>query len=300
MVRAAAGHDLPRLDLMIVGAPKAGTSSLFAYISQHPEVRGARRDEMSYFVDDREYAAGYPRAFATYFGRRVQGDYTYVAKLAGLMYQPLGIERLREHNPEVVVVVILRNPVDRARSAYLHARRRGVEDAPTFEAAIAAEPGRRDSESHEAGVRAYLARSMYLPAIESLKQAFPRDQLKIFLLEDLAPDPCTVSGQLYQAIGVDPAFTPRDLERRNEAADPRWPRITRATAEWNRGRSIVRACIPALLRDRLRGTVRKKLEVASSAPPLNPETRATLVEYFRSHNDHLAEELGRDLSTWNA
>lgn len=292
-------RTLPRLHLMIVGAQKAGTTTLLAYASQHPEVQGARRQEMSYFVDDREYSAGYSRAFSTYFGRRSGHGSVYVAKLAGLMYQPVGIARLKDHNPKVRVAVILRNPVDRARSAYLYARRRGLEECSTFEEAIAAEPERRGDDPHTAGLRAYVARSTYLPAIRSLQQAFPLGQMQIFLLDDLKEDSRAVCASLYQAMGVDPTFRPHTVEPRNEAADPRWPRITRATAAWTTGRSVVRRIVPPLERDRLRGMIRNQLEVTSAAPPLKAETRARLVEYFRPHNDQLAELLARDLSAWN-
>ncbi|HKK08845.1 MAG TPA: hypothetical protein VKA44_08180, partial [Gemmatimonadota bacterium] len=134
---------------MIVGAQKAGTTSLFRYLAGHPGLAAHPQREMPYFLVDELYAAGYEAAFEKYFGVGGDSGRLPLAKHVMAMYSQKAVDRLRGHNPEVRVVAVLRNPAERARSAYLYARRRGWEPLPTFEAALRAEPQRLAAEGWE-------------------------------------------------------------------------------------------------------------------------------------------------------
>jgi len=127
--------------IMIVGAAKAGTSSLLHYLAQHPQIytHTHTRPEMTYFTNEEEFQAGYEAAYRKYFGKDVPEQKVLLAKDALLMTRQAGLQRLHDHNPYVFVVVILRNPVERAYSGYWFNYRHGWEKAGFEEALVAEE-----------------------------------------------------------------------------------------------------------------------------------------------------------------
>ncbi len=112
---------------MIAGAAKAGSTSLLAYLGQHPGLRVQRSQEMTFFRIDREYRLGYERAFRRYWGRVEEDGGAILAKNAGMMYSPEALDRLWWHNPDTVLLISLRDPAERAFSHYWHSRGGGRE-----------------------------------------------------------------------------------------------------------------------------------------------------------------------------
>src|SRR4051794_4695992 len=160
---------------MVVGAQKAGTSTLAHYIEQLPGVSTHKLDlEFTYFVDDERYAKGYDSAFSRYFSDAAPSGLLF-AKSAGVMFIEGAVNRLAEHNPQVKVIAMLREPVSRAYSAYWYLRRVGIEDAPTFEEGLAREEQRMRSDPRLH--MAYRARGDYLPQLRRLVDVFGAAQV---------------------------------------------------------------------------------------------------------------------------
>lgn len=157
-VRAAASNErgirqrLPNAvfgrapDFLIIGAQKGGTTSLYTYLCQHPRVVGASRIEVHFF--DLAYDKGwwwYRSHFPVHVFRRGERIVTGEAS-PYYIFHPLVPERVRKDLPNVKLVAILRNPVDRAYSHYQHVRRNGREPL-SFEEAIEREPPRTEGEA---------------------------------------------------------------------------------------------------------------------------------------------------------
>ncbi len=288
----------PLIDLMIVGAQKAGTTSLLEYVGQHPEICASSHSELPYFVDDLEWSRGWDAAHDFYFGK-CDGATVRAGKLAGLMYQPLAVDRLKEHNPDVVVAALLRNPVDRAWSAFLYARRRGYEELPTLEAALDADPDLHGDDRLRQGFCAYVERGTYAPAIRRLWDAFGADAVHVYLTDDLKRSPADVCQSLFKSVAVADDFVPADLERRNVAGRSRAPALSQLATRRGIVRSASRRLVPKSTRDRIRSLVRRVLEEDAPPPAMPDELRARLVETFRGPNAELAALLGRELP-WDA
>ena len=109
-------HDR-KIDLFIVGAQKAGTSSLKNYLSEHPEVSTHLPQEFSYFYDDNEFEKGEEFALGKYYNDKADFK-VRIAKHAHLYSSEKAIKRLHEHNPDCKIIFILRNPVERTFSSY--------------------------------------------------------------------------------------------------------------------------------------------------------------------------------------
>lgn len=292
-----------RIDLMIVGAHKAGSTSLFRYLSEHSKIHTPHRSEMSFFLYDHEYEKGYEKAFTKYFGTFPSGCKILVAKLATAMYSKEAIERLKEHNPDIHIAVVLRNPVSRAYSAYWFARRKGTEDAATFEEGLAREEGRLKEGWLKWTTNAYVFNSTYYPHIERLYKIFGRERVHVFLTEELHKNPMQVCGSLLEGFDLGEGFTP-DVGKRHNTAGMARSQIAARFYAWliqpkNPVMAVLRASVPGFIANRLTSAFLKLNEKEFTPPPINPETKKRLIALFRPHNDRLAAILGRSLENWN-
>lgn len=249
--------------LVIAGAQKCGTSSLSATLRQHPDIFMSKPKELHFF--DRRHRLGldyYASHFAGGAGHVHRGEATPV-----YMYDPDARRRMAETLPDAKIVVILRDPVQRAYSHYWHERRLGREDLATFEEAIDAEETRRAGGSRLDRMKySYLDRGRYLGQVLSLVEGHGRENVHVLLLEDLTRERVPTLRALLEFLGVDP--TPA------ESVPEKWTNRYRVTTD--------------------DGTAQ-----ALAYPPIAPATRERLVEEFRDHNDRLAAWLQRDLSAWN-
>ncbi len=191
------------IDLMIVGAQKAGTTSLLRYLGNHPSICIHEKPEILFFLIDEEYQKGYSWAFDKYFGHCVDNKKLLFAKNVGIMYSIEAISRLKYHNPDVNLVVMLRNPVDRAYSAYWYALREGWETLKSFEDALDAEPERLKEDSFKWRHCAYLDRSLYYKHIQTLYEIFKKGQIHIYFYDDFKKDPLSVCKQILSIFNVD-------------------------------------------------------------------------------------------------
>jgi hypothetical protein len=249
----AAARPLPTF--LVLGAQKAGTTALFAYLREHPDVTGPAWKEVSFF--DRHYARGI-RWYRGNFPLRGRRCAAVGEASPSYLFHPLAPERVRAAVPDAHLIVLLRNPVDRAHSHYQHEVALGRETL-SFEEALEREPERLAGEverltsdpgyfSHAWWNYTYVSRGRYAEQLERWLALFPRRQLLVLLTDELSADPRATYTRVLQFLGVAPhelAAYPRIFER----------------------------------------------EYA----PMQPATRARLEASFAEPNRRLAELLGRDL-----
>lgn len=208
---------MPAPHFLIIGTQKGGTSSLYSALTQHPQILRAARKEVHFF--DQHYGRGqawYLRQFPTCAAEQITGEASPF-----YMAHPLAAQRIAEHCPQVKLLVLLRNPADRAISHY-HQEFRRQHDLLTLPEALAAEEERTQSDwsalaagkllTHSAAQRfSYRERGHYAQQLQPFLQRFPREQIAIFSSESFFQEPLTVLAQLYRFLGVDSAFQPTDL-----------------------------------------------------------------------------------------
>jgi len=291
--------DVRKIQLMIVGAQKAGTSSLQNYLGQHPNICTHKKGEFVFFLDERQDNLGYDKVYTRYFGKCSDDNKIILAKSAGVMYVPDAVRRLHIHNPDAQLVVLLRNPIDRAYSAYWHYRRRGWEDLHTFEEALEAEPKRLREGGEKGRHLAYVDRGMYYKQIALLFDYFGRNNVRLFLFEDLKNDPMSVCNRIFRLFGLDYQDLHNIGHRYNRACIARSERIAQVLVSQSPFKKFIRGILPDDIAFYIKSKVRSLNEREFSLPPMDPKTRQRLVEYFRPHNMELSELLGRDLTHWN-
>ena len=223
----SAARPLP--DFLILGAQKAGTTALYAYLRWHPSVTGPSWKEVSFF--DRHWRRGVPW-YRGHFPLRRAGRLVGEAS-PGYLFHPLAPERVRETVPGAKLIVLLRDPVDRALSHYHHEVALGREPL-SFEEALDAEAERTRGEeerlvrepgyfSHAWWDHAYVARGRYAEQLERWLAVFPRQQLLVLASEQLATDPSATYRRVLDFLGAAPhdlARYPRVYEQRYEEMAP--------------------------------------------------------------------------------
>jgi hypothetical protein len=225
----ASARPLP--DFLIIGAQKAGTTALYAYLRRHPAITGPSWKEVSYF--DRHYGRG-EAWYRGNFPNRVRARGKLVGEASpSYIFHPLGPERVKALVPEARLVALVRHPVDRALSHYNHEVALGREPL-RFEDALDAEEDRLRGEeerlaadpsyfSHAWWSHAYKSRGRYAEQLERWLAVFPREQLLILPSEDLGGEPERTHARVLDFLGVVPhrldAY-PRVYERQYEAMSP--------------------------------------------------------------------------------
>ena len=215
---SAGGRPLP--DFLVIGAQKAGTTSLLEYLCQHPAVRPPVRKEVHFL--DHEFGRG-PGWYRAHFERRRAGTVTGEAT-PYYLFHPLAAGRAAEVVPDARLIVLLRDPIDRAFSQHNHERVLGFETLG-FEAALAAEAERLAGEEERiltgSGYRsfshqhhAYLARGRYAGQLEGWLARFDRGRILVLAAEELFADPRRIAVEAQQFLGL-PLRPPRDVSPRN-------------------------------------------------------------------------------------
>ena len=201
----------PLPDFLILGAQKAGTTALYAYLRWHPEVMGPSWKEVSFF--DRHYARGeawyrghFPNELRLRLTRR-RGRNPIVGEASpSYLFHPLAPQRVRSLVPQARLIVLVRDPAERAYSHYQHEVALGREPL-SFEAALDAEEERTRGEvermvadpayfSHAWWNFTYLSRGRYSEQLERWLSVFPRGQLLVVPADDLRERP----GETYASV----------------------------------------------------------------------------------------------------
>lgn len=303
-------------NFFIFGATKSGTSSLYFYLKQHPdifmsgvkephffgfepdqevwEVRNGENQKNGYVVTD---FSEYQKLFEAGAVAKARGE-------ASVMYIYLEgtAERIYAQIPDAKLVAVLRNPVERAYSAYLHRIREGDEPYESFMDALEAEP-KRIAEGW-APLYHYQNMGFYGEQLKRFYAQFPKEQLKVFLYEDLETEPERVIRDIYAFIGIDPAFKPNTKTRHNISGVPQSKLIHQAHRFLKKPHPLKefgKALLPGPLRGRVKRQLLSRLETQNlRKPPLGPEAKARLINAYREDIGVLQELLGRDLSHWLA
>tara|TARA_B100001540_G_scaffold299072_2_gene303170 strand:+ start:780 stop:1688 length:909 start_codon:yes stop_codon:yes gene_type:complete len=228
VVTATLGEERVLPDFLIVGAMKSGTTSLFHYLTQHPGFCPPSTKEVHFLDNPTFYRFGeswYRSHFPTRShmqGLEQQLGYRPVTgEATPSMVSELYAINAARHVPDARLVMVLRNPVDRAYSHYHHMRRSFFGEPLSFWDALDAEARRIDADRKRKGGAtrrfkrySYARRGMYIDQIEHWLQYFPRERLQIFSYEQLVNSPNEVCNQLCAHIGLPPMSFETD-EKRN-------------------------------------------------------------------------------------
>lgn len=288
---------------IVIGASRAGTTSLQDYLSQHPEIHMCAVKSPNYFVSSDEqppWETPRLRAMARQwvssraeYERLFDGarDASAIGEVSPVYLQSLpAAERMRRTCGDVRLVAILRDPAERAYAHFLGRRRDGLESRPTFDAVVEDELSRPLPDRIAFG--SYLGASRYDHFLAPYFDRFSR--IRVHRFEDLQSDPHTVLADLFDFLGVDPTFRPDVSKRHNRSGEIEGP-VRRFL--WTRSASLrttLRPHLPAAIRDLALPVVRSRV----TKPPLAADLRKRLIDLFFPDVERLQARTGLDLSRW--
>lgn len=295
-------------NFLIIGAMKSGTTSLYQYLTQHPQIYMSSVKEPKFFALEGTTWDCQPlgpgglskikgiRDWQTYqdLFSGVSGE-TAIGEASPLyIYAPLAAEKIRQTLPDVKIVAILRNPVDRAYSHFLHWVQRGLEPLSADFLKAWNEEDRRIAENWSPNYH-YKHRGFYYHQLQRYYDRFDPDSIRVYLFEELQQDPIALVRDLFAYLEVDRDFRPQTDQKYNESQVPKNSQVNQFVERPNLAKTILKPFVPPAWRDRLKKTIK---QTNSSKPKLDSGIRSQLTQVYREDILKLQDLIQRDLSSW--
>jgi hypothetical protein len=293
-------------NFLVIGAAKSGTTSLCHYLRQHPDVFVAREKESHFFLFEEQAPAftgpgdaeeftpliitdrdRYLQCFSTAGGASARGEASVY-----YLYEPRAIERALAYDPKMRFVALLRDPVDRAFSAWSHMTRDGREPEQDFLTAVDAEPV-RTARGWSYGFR-YESVGRYAAQLQAVRDLVPPEQVHVLLYEDLVEQPGPALSRLFDFLGVSDLPVDSSLVM-NASGRPRLRALNQLLTQRNPVKEGLKKVLPYHLGTSVAHRLRNwNLQAITMSEAEQSELRK------RYANDiaELADLLGRDLGEW--
>ncbi len=306
-------------NFFVVGAAKSGTTSVYNYIKPHPDVYLSPIKEPNFFstdidiekfsktykkeieVDlDKFFQSGmkdeihltfirdkenYLKLFSKVKNEKVIGEFS-----TSYLYSKEAAKNIKEFNPNAKIMMILRNPIERAFSHYLMDLKIGYTNLSFMEAL------RQDIESHEKGwgiTHLYIEIGMYYEQVKRYLDNFDQSQIKIYLFDDLK-NTGKFLNDLYEFLDLDKSlYFPDPSKRYNKGKAPKYKNLFYYSTQLG----IVKL-LRGILPNSLKSKAKKVLFSEQNIPKMTKEEKEFLKEIFKEDIQNLSKLINRDLSHW--
>jgi Sulfotransferase family len=298
-------------DFFVAGAPKAGTTALHAALARHPALYMSAVKEPKFFLTDgpppTQGGPGDAKTYREHVWRRADYEALFDPAPAGALrgestpfylYSHGAQRRIRALVPHARLIVVVRDPVERAHSNWTHLWSAGLDPIDDFVRACAAEEQR--IEAGWADFWHYKRIGLYGQQVRRLYSIFPRSQVLLFRYRDLIDDPSGTLDRICVFLGIEPGLV-AEVPRENVTAHPELTRRHKNLSSVLRSCSAVTARLPGhpgkLMIDRME---RRLQQGAAPRRPLTWAERQALIPYFEADVRLLGELTGEDFSHWMA
>ncbi|HWN23833.1 MAG TPA: sulfotransferase [Candidatus Sulfotelmatobacter sp.] len=206
-------RKIQRLDFIVAGAQKSGTTALHYFLAKHPNITMGDQQEIHFFDEDATFAAAvdyeqlhkhYPLVTPSTIAGDCTPSYIY--------YQPAA-ERIWKYNPKIKLLVLLRNPVERAFAHWNMQRFKGREPLDFFDAVREEKTRIAGAPPTEARRFAYVDRGFYAQQLERLFRFFTRDQVRVVKFEEFNDKQRATLGSIFSFLGLEPLRSMRSKDR---------------------------------------------------------------------------------------
>jgi len=282
-------------NLFIVGAPKCGTTSLYAYLCEHPQIFMSPIKEPQFFAEDRRGERRRIRKLENYLKCFAgAGDEPVVGEASTAYFaSPRAPFLIKEFAPDARIIIMLRSPVDKMYSRYGDARFTNQEPHPAFSDAIDAELA--NGPSFGLG---YINSSRYAEHVETYFRVFGRERVHVILYEDFKDRTAQLYAEVLRFLGAQ-ATTKSDfpiLNASRRARSALLQEFVRCPPEPLR--RLARSVLSQPARRRIRDWCSRINLIYAPQPPLDREFRNRLYSFFEDDIRQLGMLIGRDLSCW--
>lgn len=293
-------------NFLIIGAAKAGTTSLNAYLQQHPQVFMTPTKETYYFTTEGtppNYQGPHEHAnqHAIFRLEDYQAQFEQAGNALALgeacpayLYDDAAPSRIHALLPSIKLVAVLRQPADRAHSGYMHMVRGQHETARDFANALDQEDQR--IEAYWGYMWHYRRVGCYLEQLKRYHALFPATQIRTYLHEDLEANPSAVTKDIFAFLGVDDKFEPETSLRYNATGTARSTLLRDLIMKQSKVKSLYKRLVPnRKLRNKLAAPLYRH---AFKKERLDPELRTKLTAGYRDEILELGDFIDRDLTAW--
>lgn len=284
------------VDFIVVGTQKSGTTTVYNLLRSHPDLFLPRAKEVAFFSSEgkEKYHLGIDWYLQEYF---------YFAKPNQLIGEAspqymsclYAAQRIAEHNPKMRIVVLLRNPIDRAYSAYRMLIKMGLETHSFHEVVQSTKTCKKNISPNEylqsegGGNSSYYYRmGCYSSLLKPYLKCFGKEQVHIEFMENLHREPAVVMSRIYKFIGVDSTFiSPVIGQRFHEGGTTGKFKFLPVVLKLGQK---IKQRLPSIIRKRLHGIgywVNQKNVVAESPRPMLDSDRRVLVELYNTEVEEL-------------
>ena len=293
-------------NFLIIGAMKAGTTSLYLYLRQHPQVFVAPLKEPWFFALEDETPNFCGPGDQEWLNITINNIESYRALFQGVtdekavgeastayLYNQKACDRIRYYVPDVRLIAILRDPVERAYSNFLHLVRDGREPLTDFVKALKEEENRRRM-NWGWGWR-YVDRGFYYVQLRRWYNTYDPCQIKVYLYEDLCNDPVALLRDIFRFLEVDQTFVPNTSSKANISSISKSKKLRAILGSSHPMKAFLRPFLTPVLRKRI---VNYLKAVNMGRPKLPRTVRKSLIEIYRDDIKKLQGLIERDLSKW--
>ncbi len=297
---------------LIIGAGKSGTTAMYEFLNMHPEVHMSSIKETNFFElegkplildprDDPERLFHYPQSVNSWDAYRDlfkdAGDKKGVGEASPMyLYGKRAAGHIKKELPNVKLIAILREPVDRLYSRWLHLLRDGNEDIGDFE-------GCMDRSSLWWRRNDLVTEGFYGTNLKKYTDLFPASQLKVFLYDDFKADNQAIMTEVFEFIGVDPSFILPPETEFNVSGKPKNPLIDKLIGTNGIIIKIAKKIAPSLLESLKNGRAKQFLtklrKKNMTRPEISNEFKLRLFnEVYLDEIEQLEKLINRDLTFW--
>ena len=293
-------------NFLIIGTAKAGTTSLYRYLRQHPEIYMSPVKEPRFFVYDGDdldpqhpihrttinKLKSYQALFDGVSNEKAIGEAS-----PAYLVEPKAPVRIHHYIPDAKLIAILRNPAERAYSHFLHLIKKNYESCHDFGLAL------QNVDELRMGSwmprRDYLLFGYYYLCLKRYFDIFDRTQIKVFLFEDLKSDTASLLQDIFRFLEVDDLFVPDVSQPYSVSGIPNSRMLHNFLSKPSPLMSLIKSILtPFISKSRRQRLLFGLRNMNLRYPPLTQKVRSHLVNLYREDILNLQELIKRDLSEW--
>lgn len=294
-------------NFLIVGVARSGTTSLYNYLKQHPEVYMSPIKEPKYFAfqgeqlqwagpNDQKSVKNYIATLEEYQNlfKNVAHEKAIGEISPWYLYSKTAASRIKSCIPDVKLIVILRNPIDRAYSNFLVNLKTGRESLDDFEKVIKQENQR--IQQNWGWTFHYITRGFYYENLMRYFNLFEPHQIKIYIYEDLTSSPENLLYNLCQYLEVDDNFIFKTQKKHNISYIPKSRLLEELLNNFSIEKSrLVQGKVSKNIAENLKQTLKQWNQKKTK---MSPKIRDYLIDVYKEDIMKVQDLINRDLSSW--
>ena len=287
---------MQKIDFFIAGVQKSATTSLYDILSTDKRIYMPAVKENPYFTNCNIKEDFFVNLYSKYNSEELVGG-----AYANAIFFKDAAKKLFENNRKIKIIIILRNPIDRAYSAYNYLYNLGIEKAKSFELAIENESQNRFSSYVDIANKTYLQHGYYYRQIINYLKIIPLKQLHFIFFDDFINNQNKVVKDIYEFLDLN-YLDDYEYKKSNSSFSIKNKLLHHILYNENILKSIYHKVFPKKIRFYLNHTLIKKIEhlnrYNNNYASMNPKTRKKLQDYYLSENKNLQNFLKKDLKHW--